>query len=66
MKTITLHTACASNGGTRIGAGETVAVGTKPDQIAPDRARALVNGGSAVAVPGAGKADTGEEPAKRG
>lgn len=48
MKTIILHTACINNGGQRIAAGAAVGVGTKPDQIEAERARALVAGHSAI------------------
>lgn len=64
MKSITLHTACASNAGTRIAAGADVTVGSQPDQIDAARAKALVEGGSAVITGGNVKADTAEDAGK--
>lgn len=43
MKAILLHTAATDNGGTRRDAGETLTVGVAPDEIALDRAQALVD-----------------------
>ena len=63
MKAITLHTAAASNGGARIAAGTTVAVGGKPDQIEVDRAKALVADGSAVEVVASAKPPAPAAPA---
>lgn len=55
MKSILLHTAAADNGLTRHEAGAEISVGDKPDQIAADRAAALVDAGTAIAVPAAAK-----------
>ena len=51
MKAITLNTAAASNAGSRIASGTTVTVGSKPDQIDAERAKALLADGSAAEAP---------------
>lgn len=48
MKSILLHTAACDNGLNRRDAGETVGVGTKPDQVAATFAASLVAIGAAV------------------
>lgn len=48
MKALLLNTAVCDNGGARRDAGESLTIGTKPDQIASDRAKALVASGAAV------------------
>lgn len=51
MTTIILHTACADNAGQRREAGEALAIGPAPDEIAPERAQALLEACSAVEAP---------------
>lgn len=63
MKSIILNTAAPSNAGERIAAGETVKVGSEPDQIDSARAKALVADGSAAAADAATKAAPAPEAA---
>lgn len=51
MTRIILHTAWADNAGQRREAGETVAIGPAPDEIAPEQAQALLDACSAVEAP---------------
>lgn len=50
MQSIILHTPAPDNGGARRDAGETLAIGSKPGEIARETAQALLASGSAVAV----------------
>lgn len=48
MKMICIHTATTDNAGRYLSAGSAVEVGAGPGEIAPARAKALVDDGSAV------------------
>lgn len=51
MKKIILNIATASNAGTRLAAGDVVAIGTGDDEISADRAKALRQTGAADDAP---------------
>jgi hypothetical protein len=50
MKKIQLNISTIDNAGNHVSAGETLSVGKEAEMIAADRAKALVDRGSAVSV----------------
>jgi hypothetical protein len=62
MKKITLYGATVRNDGAYVDAGATLTLGDKADEIEAERAKALVDGGTAVSETVAKSDEKGNDP----